>query len=73
MIKIVLLQVIKSLLAAVFTERFLINLVLMLADWLVKRTSNDLDNQLVTQLRYALDKQQGRPVDNLYDRVKSKR
>lgn len=72
MIKIVLLQVIKSLLAAVFTEKFIINLVLLLADWLTKRTSNDLDNQLVTQLRYSLDKQAGRPANNLYERLKNR-
>lgn len=72
MAQIVLLNLLKSLLSGVLTEKFLMNLVLMLAKLLTERTSNDLDDQLLKNFKEALDKRQGTPAGNLYDRVKSK-
>jgi hypothetical protein len=48
-----------------FTERVIINLVIVLGEWLVKRTSNDLDNKAFAVFKEALDKQYNRPT-NLY-------
>jgi len=50
---------------ALLTERVLINLVIILGDWLVKRTSNDLDDKTFKVFKEALDKQYNRPT-NLY-------
>lgn len=47
------------------TERVIINLVIVLGDWLVKRTSNDLDDKAFKVFKEALDKQYNRPT-NLY-------
>lgn len=73
MIRFALARVFKTLLAAVLTEKFLINLVLLLADWLAKRTQNDLDDRLVAHLRDALGKVKGQPARNLYDELKTLR
>lgn len=59
--------------AALFTEKVLVNLIVVLADWAAKRTSNDLDDRLVEALKDALDKQQGKPNTNLYAQVKGDR
>lgn len=69
MIRAALVKVGASLLAAVLTEKFLINLVLLLAEWLAKRTANDLDNRIVAELRDALDKKGGQPARNLYQEI----
>lgn len=67
----ILVSVLFGLLRALFTEKVLTNLVVILASWLVKRTSNDLDDQIVDAIKDGLDKQGGQPAGNLYDRVKT--
>jgi len=55
-----------------FTEKVLMNLLVVLASWLAKRTTNDLDDQLVEAVKGGLDKKSGFPAGNLYDEVKSR-
>ncbi|HEY9815330.1 MAG TPA: hypothetical protein V6D20_05955 [Candidatus Obscuribacterales bacterium] len=71
--RVMLLGVLKTLLATFLTERFLLNLIVLLADWAAKKTSNDLDNKMVDELRKSLDKQEGWQVWNLYEEVKEKK
>jgi hypothetical protein len=54
-----------------FSEKVLLNLVVLLADWAAKKTTNDLDDKIVKELKGGLDKRQGSPV-NLYQSIKSK-
>lgn len=56
--------------ATLFTEKVLMNLLVILATWLARRTTNDLDDSLVQAIKEGLDKQSGQPANNLYDRVK---
>lgn len=56
---------------ALFTEKVLMNLIVLLAEWAAEKTSNDLDDRLVKEVKDGLDKRQGRAV-NLYQEVKSK-
>lgn len=56
---------------ALFTEKVVINLVVILASWLASKTENDLDDQLVEALKDALDKDHGQPR-NLYDDIRKK-
>ena len=58
---------------ALLTEKIIINLVLVLAEWLVKRTGNDLDDKILAVVKEALDKRQGKSVGNLYDAIKAAR
>lgn len=57
---------------ALFTEKVLINLVVLLAEWAAGKTTNDLDDRVVKEVKEGLDKRQGREV-NLYQEVKSKK
>jgi len=59
--------------AAIFTEKVLMNLLVILASWLAKRTTNDLDDQLVEAVKEGLDKKSGTPAGNLYDAIKGAR
>jgi hypothetical protein len=56
---------------ALFTEKVLVNLTALLAEWAAKKTSNDLDDRIVQELKRGIDESRGRPV-NLYQEVKSK-
>lgn len=71
MIQAVVARVVTSTLAAVLTERFVMNVLVLLASWLASKTKNDLDDQLVEALKDALDKDHGRPR-NLYDEIRKK-
>lgn len=54
-----------------FTEKVLVNLAVLLAEWAAKKTSNDLDDRIVQELKRGIDESRGRPV-NLYQEIKSK-
>ena len=54
------------------TEKVLINLLLILASWLAKKTTTDLDDNLVVALREGLEKKNGVAQSNVYDNVKAK-
>ena len=69
----VVVSVLFNLVKVFFTEKVLTNLVVVIASWLAKRTSNDLDDQLVSAIKDGLDKKSGKPAGNLYDRVKGAR
>lgn len=66
----ILVGVLGRLLTALFTEKVVTNLVVILASWIAKRTSNDLDDQMVEAIKDGLDKKAGKPAGNLYDRIK---
>lgn len=69
----ILVSVLARISTALFTEKVIINLIVMLAEWVAKRTKTDLDDRLVEILKDALDKDHGKPVKNLYDQVKASR
>jgi len=69
----VVVSVVFNIIKVLFTEKVLTNLFVILAAWLAKRTSNDLDDQLVSAIKDGLDKKSGKPAGNLYDRVKGAR
>lgn len=71
MIQAVVARVVTTTLAAVLTERFVMNVLVLLASWLASKTKNDLDDQLVEALKDALDKDHGQPR-NLYDEIRKK-
>ena len=54
-----------------FTEKVLMNLLLIMAAWLAKKTSTDLDDKLVVALREGVDKKNGVPQGNVYDNIKA--
>lgn len=56
---------------AMLTEKVMVNLVVIMAEWLASRTKNDLDDRLVEAVKEALDKDHGRP-GNLYQEVRSR-
>lgn len=57
---------------ALFTEKVLINLVVLLAEWAASKTTNDLDDKIVGELKKGLDENHGRPR-NLYQEIKAKK
>lgn len=71
MIKALAAGVISRLVTSLLTERFVINVAILLLEWLVKRTENDLDDRLLEHLKDALDNDHGTPL-NLYDEIKRK-
>ena len=71
MIQSIVAKVVTTTLAAVLTERFVMNVLVLLASWLASKTENDLDDQLVEALKDALDKDHGQPR-NLYDDIRKK-
>ena len=71
MIQSIVAKVVTTTLAAVLTERFIMNVLVLLASWLASKTENDLDDQLVEALKDALDKDHGQPR-NLYDEIRKK-
>lgn len=71
MIQAVVARVVTSTLAAVLTERFAMNVLVLLASWLASKTKNDLDDQLVEALKDSLDRDHGQPM-NLYDEIRKK-
>lgn len=56
-------------LTALLTERFLLNLLALLAEWAVKRWGNDLAEDLFAHFKDALDRQHGQP-SNLYTQIR---
>lgn len=57
--------------ATMFTEKVMMNLLLILATWLAKKTSTDLDDNLVVAIKNGLDQKNGVPQGNIYDNVKA--
>lgn len=53
------------------TEKVLMNFILITASWLAKKTSTDLDDNLVLAIKNGLDKKNGVPQGNIYDNVKA--
>jgi len=47
------------LLTALLTEKVLISIVIRLGDWLVKRTTNDLDDSVWNEVKTALEAEHG--------------
>lgn len=48
--------ILKTLLTKLFTEKVLINVFIKVAEYLVTKTSNDLDDKLVIEIKAALEK-----------------
>lgn len=71
MIRVLTSQIAAGLFSALFTDRFVLNSVVVLLEWLSRRTTNDLDDKLVEQLKQALDKNCGSEV-NLYDELRKR-
>jgi hypothetical protein len=64
-------RLLASALETFLTEKFLINILLLVGKYIVNRTENDLDNQLFNQFKEALDNNHGTP-SNLYKDLKDK-
>lgn len=64
-------RVLASVMAAILTERFLVNVLVILAEWAVNRWGNDLASDLFQQFKESLDKDHGQPM-NLYDEIRRK-
>ncbi len=64
-------RVLASVMAAILTERFLVNVLVILAEWAVNRWGNDLAGDLFQQFKDSLDKDHGQPM-NLYDEIRRK-
>jgi len=47
--------ILKTLLTKLFTEKVLINVFIKVAEYLVTKTSNDLDDKLVIEIKAALE------------------
>jgi len=63
-------SVLTRLLTALLSEKVLINMTVILASWIAKRTDNRLDDQLVQALKDGVSQRQdGRPTGHLYARV----
>lgn len=58
-----------SVLTSVLTERFILNVLVLLAEWAVRRWGNDLAEDLFAQFKQALDRQEGQPA-NLYTQIR---
>ena len=71
MIRAVAAKVVATTIATVFTEKFLVNVLVILAEWAVKRWGNDLAGDLFRQFKEALDRDHGQPM-NLYDEIRRK-
>lgn len=71
MIRAVAARVVTTTLATVLTERFIMNVLVLLAEWAVKRWGNDLAADLFQQFKDALDRDHGQPR-NLYDDIRKK-
>lgn len=71
MIQAVAARVVASTLAAVLTERFVMNVLVLLAEWAVNRWGNDLAGDLFEQFKLALDRDGGQQM-NLYDEIRHK-
>ena len=69
MVRVVLARVGVTLVTALLTDKFIINALVLLLEWLASKTSNDMDDRLVQVLKESLDKRGGKPV-NLYQEVK---
>ena len=67
----ILVAVLFRLIKTLFSEKVVLNLVVVFASWAVSRWGNDLTKELYEPLKDALDNYQGRP-GNLYDEVKGK-
>jgi len=55
----ILFKALKSLLLSLLTERAIIRLVIGFGDWLVKRTTNELDDKAWTVVKEELEKSLG--------------
>ncbi|WP_417358591.1 hypothetical protein [Gallaecimonas pentaromativorans] len=51
----VILKILTSMATTLLTERFLLNLLIVLAERLAKSTSNTLDDQIVRELKRAVE------------------
>lgn len=71
MIRAVAAKVFATTLTTVLTEKFIMNILVILAGWAVKRWGNDLAEDLFEQFRDALDNDHGTPL-NLYNEIKEK-
>lgn len=72
MIRAVAAKVLATTLTSVLTEKFIMNVLVILAGWAVKRWGNDLAEDLFEQFRDALDRDHGTPM-NLYSEIKERK
>lgn len=72
MIRAVAAKVLATTLTAVLTEKFVMNVLVILAGWAVKRWGNDLAEDLFEQFQDALDRDHGTPM-NLYNEIKERK
>jgi len=66
MIRSVLARTLTTLITTFLTEKFILNLLVMMAEWAVVRWGNDLAEDLFEQFKRELDNDNNEPV-NLYD------
>lgn len=71
MIRAVAAKVVATTIATVLTEKFVMNVLVILAEWAVKRWGNDLAADLFRQFRDALDRDHGQPM-NLYNEIRDR-
>lgn len=72
MIRAVAAKVLATTLTSVLTEKFIMNVLVILAGWAVRRWGNDLAEDLFEQFRDALDRDHGTPM-NLYSEIKERK
>lgn len=71
MIRAVAAKVVATTIATVLTEKFVMNVLVILAEWAVKRWGNDLAADLFRQFKEALDCDHGKPA-NLYNEIRER-
>lgn len=54
------------------TRKMLINAIVLLAEWAVQQTDNDLDDQILEVVKKKLEERRGASANNLYQTVKAK-
>lgn len=54
-----------------FTERVLMNLVVLLTAWLIEKNSSDLDKGTLELMRNQMNRKDGKRVKNLYKGVRT--
>lgn len=69
MTRVALVKMLVAFVSSFLTDRFVINVVVVLLQWLVNRTQNDLDNKVFAEVKKALDKNYGSEV-NLYKQLR---
>lgn len=71
MIRAVAAKVVATTIATMLTERFVMNVLVILAEWAVKRWGNDLAGDLFRQFKESLDRNHGQPM-NLYNEIRDR-